>query len=59
MPIGYLQSVNSVIDRIQNPQIWTPYIDHLALEELSESSIRLRTADGAKAVYQRGVPADD
>jgi hypothetical protein len=57
LPNAYLRSIEYPLDRILRPQNFAPISSHLAVEELSESSIRLHTAEGAKVVYHRAVPA--
>jgi hypothetical protein len=57
LPIAYGQSPQYLIDRTLHPGKYTSYPIHLAVEELSESSIRLRIPDGKKVVYHRAVPA--
>jgi len=51
--------VDRQIDRLQNPQHWQPSTNRLELEEMRESSIRLRTSDGKETIFRRVTATDE
>jgi hypothetical protein len=57
MPRAYFRRTGYLIDGTLHPNKYKGHTDKLALEGLSESSLRLHTADGTKVVYHRAVPA--
>jgi hypothetical protein len=59
LPARFLDRLSSLFGPVHNSRFDRPAETKLILDEISPTEIHLHTADGTKAVYQRGVAVDD